>query len=119
MAFPVAGVLFIGLPAASIAQNRDRLIYVVVHVDVPPNFTSDTAALLSQFAIDSRKDPGSMRFELMQENSRVNHFTLVEVWRTRRDFESHLATAHSRIFREKLHPMLGSPFDERLNILVR
>jgi quinol monooxygenase YgiN len=43
---------------------------------------------------------------------------MVEVWRSRQDFESHLAASHTRSFREKLQPMLGSPFDERLHKLL-
>jgi quinol monooxygenase YgiN len=108
--------------SGSARSNRSRggrQVYVVSHVDVPPNFTKDAIALLSQFAADSREDAGCVRFEVMQENPRTNHFTVVEVWRTRQAFEAHLGLAHSRAFREKLQPMLGSPFDERLNVLLR
>ena len=120
-AMPIlAGViLFFGGWFPSQAQSGGRPLYVVTHVDVTPNFTADTAALLLRFATDSRQDSGSVRFEVMQEAPHPNHFTLVEVWLTRRAFESHLRAAHSLQFREKLQTMLGSPFDERLNVLMR
>jgi len=39
----------------------------------------------------------------------------VEVWQSREAFEAHDASPHTRAYREKLQPMLGSPFDERLH----
>lgn len=92
---------------------------MVTHVDVlGPTGAAEAAKMLHQFAVDSRKDEGSVRFEVLRDPNRLNHFTIVEVWRTPRDFESHLAASHSKAFREKLQPMLGSPFDERLHKLL-
>jgi quinol monooxygenase YgiN len=79
---------------------------------------AEAAKMLHQFAIDSRNDQGSVRIEVLREPNRLNHFTIVEVWRTRQDFESHLAASHTKAFREKLQPILGSPFDERLHKLL-
>jgi len=75
--------------------------------------------LLQQFAADSVKDPGSVRFELLREPNRINHFTIVEVWQSKQAFETHLIAAHTKSFREKIQPLLGSPFDERLHILLQ
>lgn len=93
-------------------------VYVVSHIDVTPDHSADTAKLLKQFAADSRKDPGSVRFEVMVQDGRPNHFTIVEVWRTREAFEAHSALEHTKRFREELHPFLGSPFDERLHTTI-
>ena len=60
-----------------------------------------------------------MRFELLREPNRINHFTIVEVWQSRQDFETHLTLPHTKSFREKIQPLLGSPFDERLHILLQ
>jgi quinol monooxygenase YgiN len=95
-------------------QKADKPLYVVTYVDVFPQFAADTAKLLQQFASDSRKDPGFVRFESLQDVARVNHFTIVEVWQTRQAYEAHLTQEHSKRFREKLQPGLGSPFDERM-----
>jgi quinol monooxygenase YgiN len=115
----VAGVVFIGLDNPAGAQDADERLYVVTHVDVlGQNGAAEAAQMLHQFAADSRKDQGSVRFEVLRDPVRLNHFTIVEVWRTRQDFESHLAASHTKAFREKLQPMLGSPFDERLHKLL-
>ena len=91
-----------------------KQLYVVTHIDTTPNFATDTVKEVAQFAADSKKDAGCVRFEALRSVERMNHFELVEVWRTRQDFEAHLAQDHTKRFREKIQPALGSPFDERL-----
>jgi quinol monooxygenase YgiN len=100
------------------AAAQEKPVYVVTHVDVTPDHRADCAQLLQQFSADSRKDPGFVRFEVLQQDSRTNHFSLVEVWQTRQAFEAHSAAEHTKRFREKLEPMLGSPYDERLHALL-
>jgi quinol monooxygenase YgiN len=96
----------------------DQALYVVTHIDVYPNFAADTTAALKQFAADSLKDAGALRFEVLRDVERVNHFTVVEIWKSRAAYEAHLMAPHSKPFRDKLQPWLGSPFDERLSYLV-
>jgi quinol monooxygenase YgiN len=114
-----AAAVFIGLCGPAAAQDIDERLYVVTHVDVlGPNGAAEAAKMLHEFAAESRNDQGSVRFEVLRDPVRLNHFTIVEVWRTRLDFESHLAASHTKVFREKLQPKLGSPFDERLHKLL-
>jgi quinol monooxygenase YgiN len=101
------------LLAASLGAQQPQL-HVVTYVDVYPNFAAECVQIMDEFAAASRKDPGSVRFEVLRDVSRSNHFAIVEVWQSRALYEAHLATAHNRAFREKLQPSLGSPFDERL-----
>jgi len=110
-------LLSLAFLAAAVAQDTGR-VYVVTHIDVTPNYSDATAALLKQFAADSRKDPGCNRFEILVQLGRTNHLAVVEVWQNRDSFEKHKAFDHSKQFREKLQPMLGSPFDERLHTLL-
>jgi quinol monooxygenase YgiN len=98
-------------------QAADDL-YVVTHVDLVPPHAAPGKALLLHFADDARKDTGAIRVELLQDTGRPNHFTLVTVWQNQKAFDDHLAAAHTRAFRSKLQPMLGSPFDERLHHLT-
>ena len=106
------------LPAR--AQDAGQQVYVVTHVDTFGGAqAAEAAKMLLQFAADSRKDAGSVRFEVLREPSRLNHFAIVEVWRSRQDFQNHLETTHARSFREKIQPILGSPFDERLHVLLQ
>src|SRR5580704_1702697 len=84
-------VILVFLPFAGCvrAQGAGGKLYVVTHIDVTPDYTAGGSKLLQQFAAESRKDPGVVRFELLQDNGRSNHFTLVEVWENTKAFESH------------------------------
>ena len=113
----ISAIGSLALVQNSVAQGG-KSVYVVTHVDVTPNYTADATKLLREFAAESKKDPGVVRFEVLQQDSRANHYTVVEVWQTRPAFEAHSASEHSKRFREKLQPMLGSPFDERLHEIL-
>ena len=90
------------------------LIYAVTHVDVIPPRKDDGVALLRQLAADSGKDAGNARFDVLQQTSRPNHFTVVEAWKDRNAFDAHGMAAHTRQFRDRLAPMSGALYDERL-----
>ena len=111
MRFSLILLLFASLAAFA----QDTKLYVVTHVDLMPNYIADGTPLLMKFAVDSRKDKGAVRFELLQEPARKNHITLVSVWENQAAFDAHLEAEHTRQFREKLQPMLGGPLDERLH----
>ena len=96
------------------AAQTEQPLHVVTYIDVFPMFAADTAKALQDFSAASSKDPGFVRMDVMRDVDRTNHFAVVEVWRTRKEYEAHLGQAHTRQFREKIQPGLGSPFDERL-----
>jgi len=109
----VTAVLLVALAAAQ-QKGPAQQLHVVTYVDVYPNFAAEAATLLSQMAVDSRKEAGFVRLDVLRDTSRSNHFAIVEVWQTRQAFDAHTAAAHVRAVREKLQPSLGSPYDERL-----
>jgi quinol monooxygenase YgiN len=89
-------------------------IYVVTHVDVPGKFQVEGSEAVKQLSEASRGDPGSQRFDALTQTSRPNHMTVIEVWKDERSADAHAMAAHAKLFREKLHPMSGSLYDERL-----
>lgn len=115
-------VLILGVTAfvirisAQDAGMKDR-IYVVTHLDTLTSIGS-AANVLQQYVADSRKDKGAVRIELYVQIGRTNHYSLVEVWENQQAFDAHEAAAHTKKFREDIHPLLGSPFDERLHHIV-
>ena len=114
----VLALISLPFAGASRGQGASEKLFVVTHVDLTPNFASEGSKLLQQFSAESRHDPGVVRFELLQDNARSNHFTLVEVWENSKAFEAHESAEHTKSFRDKLQPMLGSPFDERLHHMM-
>ena len=96
------------------AAGRDT-VSVVTHVDVPPPRREETEVLLKGLAEESRKDEGSVRYDVFQQSpARLNHFTIVATWRDAKTFDSHEMKPHTRRFRETLGPMLGALYDDRL-----
>lgn len=97
-------------PAGKVAAGA---IFVVTHVDVPPPRKDDCEAALKTLATESRKEPGVVRFEVFQQSSRPNHFTVVEVWKNQKAYDDHIVSAHNKKFRDTLTPMTGALYDER------
>ena len=96
------------------ARNSRGTVAVVTHVDVPPPSKDQAAALLTRLAEASRNDEGNLRYEVLQQTNRLNHFTLVETWRSRQAFDANGMSPHQREFRDKLAQMTGALYDERL-----
>jgi len=103
-----------------IAAQTKGEFYAVTHVDVigAGGNLAEAVRLVKEFVIDSRMDAGAVRIEAFQQEGHANHFTIYEVWQSRKAFEAHLTAEHTKRFRQALQPMLGSPFRERLHRLL-
>jgi quinol monooxygenase YgiN len=91
-----------------------RALYAITHVDIIPPKKDDGIADLKTLAGAASKEAGVLRYEVLQQNSRPNHFTIAEIWKGRPSLDAHLSAASTKTFREKLLPMSGSLYDERL-----
>jgi len=100
------------------AADQGSAVFVVTHVDVIPPRKDDSLPLLKQLATDSRAEAGNLRFDVVQQVNRPNHFTVVEAWKDRAAFDAHGMASQTRKFREQLGPMSGALYDERLYLLL-
>ena len=91
-----------------------RDLCVVTHVDVPPPHKDTCVEMLTTLAGQSRPETGCLRFEILQQTDRPNHFSIVQIWQRRADYDAHLVTGHAVAFRRTLTPLAGAPYDERL-----
>ena len=91
-------------------------VHVVAHVDIGggPQAQADALGLLRQLADASRKEQGSVRFDVLQHAMRANHFTVVETWQRLEALDAHRAAPHTKQYRDAVQPMTGSPLDERV-----
>ena len=105
--------------ATAITQLPPSAICVLTHVDVFPTFKDQAVELLKAQAEAARKDPGNLRYDVLQWDGHPNHFTLVEVWRERKAFDASIVAPHNKEFRQKLTPLEGALYDERLFQAVR
>ena len=117
--FPVLALIGV-MTASGFAAGKNKILYAVTHVDIAGagSRLAEVTNLIKEFAADSQKDAGAVRFEVLQQEGHPNHFTIYEVWQSRRAFDAHLAAPHTKQFREKVQPILGSPFRERLHRLL-
>lgn len=104
------------VPAAGDAKTA--VIYAVTHVDIVPKEKDTGVAMVKQLAENGRKGTGNVRFDALTQISRPNHMTVVEIWTDKRSLEGHGMTAHKKQFREKLMPLSGSLYDERLYRII-
>ena len=112
----LSGLLPLLLAGVACAQEP---VYVVTHIDLMPNGTPSGVALLKQLATDTLKEKSCVRFEILQQDGRPNHLTLVAVWKDKKGFDEHDAKPYVKEFREKIQPLIGSPWDERLHALIK
>ena len=88
--------------------------HVVTHVDVIPAGKDDCMAALKAMSGDTVNDAGNIRYEVLQQVNRGNHFTVVEAWADHKALDAHAMAAHTRAFRDKLAPIAGALYDERI-----
>ena len=93
-------------------------IHVVTHVDVIPPRKDDGAAALESLVRASRASAGNLRFDVVRQASRPNHFTVIEAWTDARAAEAHSMSVTTRTFRDTLAPMTGALYDERFYLAV-
>lgn len=92
--------------------GKDAII-VITHVDVTGPSKDEAIIMMKKFADSSRREHGAESYEVWQQNNRLNHFTVAEVWKDQAALDAHTVAAGAREFREKLGPMLGALYDDR------
>lgn len=86
--------------------------YVLTHADALPPAARGIDAL-RPLADASRIENGNLRFDVLNEPTRQNHFTIIEVWASEKAVHAHAAAPHTRTFREQFQAFTGSLYDER------
>jgi quinol monooxygenase YgiN len=85
----------------------------ISHVDVIPPKKDDGIAALKTLADSTRKDNGNLRFDVYQQKTRPNHFTVIEVWRDQSAADAHEISGHTKDFRKVLGSATGALYDQR------
>lgn len=91
----------------------------ITHVDFIPTSKDEGTAMLKTLADQSRGRSGNLRYDVWVQASRANHLTIVESWTPMAALERYTTEAATRTFREKLMPMSGSLYDQRLYRVLR
>ena len=114
---PIDDRLCVATAVGPITPGRERgARYAITHVDIgPPNPAHRDAAvpLLQGFAEASRKDAGNLRFDVLMQKARTNHFQMVEVWKDQATADAHALAGHTRDFRGQIALLIGALYDQR------
>ena len=100
-------------PKHAPSANTAGAVHVVTHVDVPGSVRPPALEALQALAARSRQEAGNLRFDVVHQTNRTNHFTVMEVWRDQVSYEAHELAAHTRAFRDVLTPITGALYDQR------
>jgi autoinducer 2-degrading protein len=57
----------------------------------------------------SIREPGVLRFDLLQDDAQPGHFLLYEVYRDEQATQDHKQTEHYRLWRAAVEPMMAAP----------
>jgi quinol monooxygenase YgiN len=99
-------------PAASPAPAAPAgPVYIVTYFEVAPNAARRAAALLRQFAAETRKADGNTELTVLHEIGRPGRFAIVEAWRDNAAHDAH--SAAMKALGDKLQPIFAAPFDAR------
>ena len=85
-------------------------MYVVcVTVWVKPEYVDQFIAATRDNHINTRQEPGNVRFDVLQAEDDPSRFFLYEVYRTKEDFTRHQQTPHYLRWRETVADWMAQP----------
>ena len=85
------------------------MIANLVFVDVKPENVEDFKKATVLNHEGSRKEPGNVRFDVLQSADDPTKFTLYEVFADEDAVAAHKATEHYHVWRETVAPYMASP----------
>lgn len=85
------------------------MLIIQVHVHVKPERVEDFRRATIANAKASLREPGIMRFDVLQQEEDPSRFVLVEVYRTAEDPARHKETDHYVTWRDTVADMMAEP----------
>ena len=109
---PIDERLCVATMVAPLREGRGT-VYVVTHIDVPGTSRDEALTLMKPFIDQTRSERGSVRYDLVHQSNRTNHFTAIEAWADQKSADAHELAQHTRTFRRGITPLLGALYDQR------
>jgi len=85
------------------------MLIVHVFVHVKPESVDAFAAATLENGRNSVREPGVVRFDVVQQEDDPTRFLLIEIYRTLQDPARHKETAHYATWRDTVEPMMAEP----------
>ncbi|KWT90967.1 antibiotic biosynthesis monooxygenase [Candidatus Magnetominusculus xianensis] len=85
------------------------MLVTVVEVYVKPEYIAAFIAAISENHENSVKEPGNMRFDVLQSASDPAQFFLYEAYESEDSSKAHKETPHYKKWKETVEPMMAKP----------
>ena len=106
------------LAPESVVGNENLGLFVVTYVDFLADADPGKALReLIRYGSDTSHAAGQLSYTVLQQIDRPNRFATLEVWDSLMDYNNWQMDQHTTQFVTRVMPLLGSPFDHRLNRL--
>lgn len=89
-------------------------LFAFAHIDIDPEHKAIGVRAIDKLFPESTTVSGNLAFDVLNQSSRANHFTLFEAWRNEGAFTDYKEQKYVRTFRDALLPIMGSIYEERL-----
>jgi quinol monooxygenase YgiN len=96
----------------------ENSLRVVARIKALPDKVDEARAILLELIEPTRKEPGCITYELLQNKSDSTDFTFVEEWKNENAFDSHAASNHIKEVTIKLRDVIKGTPDIRRYSLV-
>jgi len=104
--------LTFGMTPVLYAQG-DTPVFAITYIEVKPAMTEQAIDLLKAHGEASRAAAGNLRFQILQRTGRLNQLAILDAWENVQAQDNYAAASHTRTFRNRIDPLLFSPYDER------
>lgn len=85
------------------------MLITLVHIHVKPEMIDDFIEATNENALNSRLEPGIVRFDFIQQSDDPTRFVLIEVFREEDAPAKHRETAHYLKWRNVATDMMSEP----------
>ena len=96
----------------------DNGVRVVARVVARPGKIEELRVVLQGLVEPTRREPGCVTYELLQNMADPTDFTFVEEWSSNADLDAHLQSAHLRNARSRLSDLVAAAPDIRRYTVV-
>jgi quinol monooxygenase YgiN len=93
-------------------MGKDTL-NVIARIKARPGKANELLSIISSLVEPTRKEPGCLRYVLLQNNEDPTDLTLVEEWQDSKALESHFATKHFKEAMKNLPNLVATEPDIR------
>jgi quinol monooxygenase YgiN len=94
------------------ADSESKGLRVIAELVAKPGSADDLRKELVPFAASSRKEPGCLKYVLLEVEKEPGRFLTYEIWTNRSALNAHMKTPALKALAPKLTPLLAKPFTQ-------